>query len=76
VSIVAQQHRAPPPAPSGPADALPLRKLTFPALGTQCEIHYTAPAGDDQAVTFERAAVAWVCWVCASAPSPWVGGLK
>jgi thiamine biosynthesis lipoprotein len=60
VSIVAQQHRAPPPAPSGPADALPLRKLTFPALGTQCEVHYTAPAGDDQAVTFERAAVAWV----------------
>jgi thiamine biosynthesis lipoprotein len=60
VSILAQQHRAPPPAPSGAAAALPLRKLSFPALGTQCEVQYTAPSGDDQAVTFERAAVAWV----------------
>lgn len=60
MSIVAQQHRAPPPAPSGAAAALPLRKLSFAALGTKCEVQYTAPAGDDQAVTFERAAVAWV----------------
>jgi thiamine biosynthesis lipoprotein len=60
MSIVAQQHRAPPPAPSGAAAALPLRKLSFAALGTKCEVQYTAPAGDDQAATFERAAVAWV----------------
>lgn len=60
MSIMAQQHRAPPPAPAGAAAALPLRKLSFPALGTQCEVQYAAPGGDDQAVTFERAAVAWV----------------
>ncbi len=60
MSLVAQSHRAPPPAPSGPAATLPLRKLSFPALGTQCEVQYTAPGGDTQAAGFERAAVAWV----------------
>ena len=60
MAILAQQHRAPPPAPTGPAAALPLRKLIFPALGTQCEVQYAAPGGDAQAAAFERAAVAWV----------------
>lgn len=60
MSLVAQQHRAPPPAPSGAAAALPLRRLSFPALGTQCEVQYAAPGGDDQASTFERVAVGWV----------------
>jgi len=60
MSLVAQSHRAPPPAPSSAAAALPLRKLAFPALGTQCDVQYAAPGGDDQALAFERSAVAWV----------------
>ena len=40
--------------------AVPLRKLTFNALGTTCEVQYAAPKGEEQAVGFERAAVAWV----------------
>ena len=59
MAVVAQSHR-PPPAPAQlPAD-LPLRKLSFPALGTSCEVQYAAPDGDVQAAGFERAAVAWV----------------
>jgi thiamine biosynthesis lipoprotein len=60
MAVHAQTHRAPPPAPSGPASLLPLRKLAFAALGTQCEVQYAAPGGDAQAAAFERAAVAWV----------------
>ena len=60
MAVHAQTHRAPPPAPGGPASQLPLRKLTFAALGTQCEVQYAAPGGDAQASAFERAAVAWV----------------
>lgn len=60
MAVHAQTHRAPPPAPGGPASQLPLRKLTFAALGTQCEVQYAAPSGDAQATAFERAAVAWV----------------
>ena len=56
MAVVSQSHRVPPPAPTGPA--VPLRKLTFPALGTMCEVQYAA--GDTQAAAFERAAVAWV----------------
>ena len=37
-----------------------LRKLSFPALGTICEVQYVAPASDNQAGAFERAVVAWV----------------
>jgi thiamine biosynthesis lipoprotein len=37
-----------------------LRKLSFPALGTTCEVQYAAPSGDKQAADFERATVAWV----------------
>ena len=43
---------------NGPAGEL--RRLTFPALGTRCEVQYAAPGGDGQASAFERAAVAWV----------------
>ena len=60
MAVVSQTYRAPPPVPSGPASALPLRKLSFPALGTLCEVQYAAPGGDAQAAAFERAAVAWV----------------
>jgi thiamine biosynthesis lipoprotein len=59
MAVVSQSHRAPPPAPTLPAD-FPLRKLSFPALGTVCEVQYAAPAGDGQATAFECSAVAWV----------------
>jgi thiamine biosynthesis lipoprotein len=39
---------------------VPLRKLSFPALGTLCEVQYAAPGGEAQAAGFERAAVDWV----------------
>jgi thiamine biosynthesis lipoprotein len=40
--------------------ALPLRKLSFRALGTNCEVQYAAPGGDAQAQAFEQRAVGWV----------------
>ena len=39
---------------------MPLRKLSFPALGTTCEVQYAAPSGDAQAAGFERAVTTWV----------------
>src|SRR5436305_13053424 len=59
MAVVAQTKR---PAPSGPTVAadVPLRKLSFPALGTVCEVQYAAPGGDAQAAAFEQAAVGWV----------------
>jgi FAD:protein FMN transferase len=46
--------------PAGGGAGVPLRRLTFTALGTRCEVQYAAPAGDGQAAGFERAAVGWV----------------
>ncbi len=60
MAFIAQSHRPPPPAPTGAGASLPLRKLSFPALGTNCEVQYAAPGGDQQAAVFERAVVAWV----------------
>lgn len=60
MAFVSQSHRTPPPVPAGDASGLPLRKLSFPALGTTCAVQYAAPGGDAQAAGFERAAVAWV----------------
>src|SRR5450759_4935034 len=60
MAVIAQSHRPPPSAPTGTAVLLPLRKLSFPALGTTCEVQYAAPGGDAQAANFEHAAVAWV----------------
>lgn len=37
-----------------------LRKLSFTALGTQCEVQYAAPGGDAQADAFEDAVADWV----------------
>lgn len=60
MAVVSQSQRVPPPASTAlPAD-VPLRKLSFPALGTQCEVQYAAPGGDTQATAFEQAAQAWV----------------
>jgi len=56
MAVISESHRPPPPAPTGPA--VPLRKLAFRALGTQCEVQYAG--GEAQAVAFERAAVNWV----------------
>jgi len=47
-----------PPTVTFTGDAM--RKLTFPALGTICEVQYLAPGGAAQATVFEQAAVAWV----------------
>src|SRR4051812_5190934 len=60
MAITAQSHRLPPPAAAAVPPDLPLRKLTFPALGTVCEVQYGAPGGDPQAKAFEAAAVGWV----------------
>jgi FAD:protein FMN transferase len=60
MAIVSQSQRNAPPPSQGATSSLPLRKLVFPALGTQCEVQYAAPAGDGQAADFERRAVAWV----------------
>jgi len=48
------------PPPLRPESGGRLRKLTFPALGTTCEVQYAAPAGDAQASAYAGAAVAWV----------------
>ena len=61
MAFVLQQRRTPPPAAAhAEGEGVPLRKLSFPALGTACEVQYAAPGGDAQAQGFERAAVAWV----------------
>lgn len=57
--VLAPSHRPPTPPPTVSGN-VPLRRLSFPALGTQCEVQYAAPQGDAQAMAFERAAVGWV----------------
>ena len=37
-----------------------LRRLSFPALGTECVVQYVAPVGDDQAARFVDAVFTWV----------------
>ncbi|MSU69500.1 MAG: FAD:protein FMN transferase [Opitutaceae bacterium] len=58
MAISAQSHRT--PAPAASTTFVPLRKLTFPALGTTCEVQFDAPQGPAQAAAFERGVVAWV----------------
>lgn len=60
MAVVSQSQRTPPPAPSGADANVPLRRLSFPALGTLCEVQYAAPSGDAQAAGFEQAVKAWV----------------
>lgn len=60
MAIVSRQERAPDPVPSGKGSDLPLRRLTFRAMATQCEVQYAAPGGDAQAAKFEAAAARWV----------------
>jgi len=60
MAFVAQSHRTPAPPVPATASTEPLRKLSFKALGTQCEVQYDAPRGAAQAAEFERQAVGWV----------------
>jgi thiamine biosynthesis lipoprotein len=60
MAVVSQSHRTLPPAPAALPASVPLRRLSFPALGTTCEVQYAAPGGDVQAAAFERAATEWV----------------
>ena len=60
MAVFSQQNRAPDPVPSGRNTNLPLRRLAFRAMATQCEVQYTAPGGDPQATAFEAAAAGWV----------------
>jgi thiamine biosynthesis lipoprotein len=60
MAVVSQSQRLPPPTAVGLPPDVPLRKLSFAALGTMCEVQYAAPGGDTQAATFEHAATTWV----------------
>jgi thiamine biosynthesis lipoprotein len=60
MAFVARSQRTPPPAVPSVAADVPLRRLDFAALGTNCIIQYAAPAGDPQAAAFERAVTGWV----------------
>lgn len=60
MGLVVKTQKLPTAAIDATDSSLPLRKLTFPALGTQCEVQYAAPGGDNQAGDFERRAVGWV----------------
>ncbi len=60
MAFVARSQRTPPPAVPGVAADVPLRRLDFAALGTNCTIQYAAPAGEPQATAFERAVAGWV----------------
>ena len=59
MALVLPSHRAPPPAAAPATTDVPLRVLSWSALGTDCEVQYTAPSSA-QAQAFETAAVAWV----------------
>ena len=56
MAVIAQAHRTPPPVPGG--SVAPLRKLSFRALGTVCEVQYAG--SETQAAAFDRAAISWV----------------
>ena len=60
MALVSRQERTPDRVPTSGSTGLPLRKLAFRAMATQCEVQYTAPGGDSQAAAFEKAAEAWV----------------
>jgi thiamine biosynthesis lipoprotein len=61
MGLVSKQEKAPDPrAEVSLGSDFPLRKLSFRAMATQCEIQYTAPGGEAQARKFEAAAEGWV----------------
>ena len=60
MALVSKQDKAPDAIPRASGANLPLRKIAFRAMATQCEIQYTAPGGDAQASKFAAAAEGWV----------------
>ncbi len=59
MALISQSQRPPPAPAASTTPAGPLRRLTFAALGTTCEVQY-ASADASLSQRFERAAVAWV----------------
>jgi thiamine biosynthesis lipoprotein len=59
VPLVLPSHRAPPPPAAQATTDVPLRVLTWTALGTRCSVQYSATSAA-QAQAFETAAVGWV----------------
>src|SRR4051812_35075585 len=59
MAIVSQSNRTLPPSPVATSAIVPLRRLSFPALGTNCEVQYAAGT-DAQAMAFERVTRDWV----------------
>ncbi|HEY4300408.1 MAG TPA: FAD:protein FMN transferase [Candidatus Didemnitutus sp.] len=59
MAFIAQSNRPPLTTRSGSPFGR-LRRLTFAAMGTSCEIQYANPKGDTPAASFEAAALAWV----------------
>ena len=57
--LVLPSHRAPPPPAAQATTDVPLRVLTWTALGTRCSVQYSATSAA-QAQAFETAAVGWV----------------
>ncbi len=51
---------SPPPPAAPPKAVAALRKISFHAMGTRCEVQYVAPQGDAQARGFELATTNWV----------------
>ncbi len=49
-----------PPLPASQGGGAQLRRLSFSALGTVCEVQYAAPDDHGKAALFEQAAVSWV----------------
>lgn len=58
MAMIAQSNRTPPP-PAATGPAVPLRRLAFKAMGTNCEVQY-ATSDAAQGDAFEKAAVGWV----------------
>ena len=57
--LVLPSHRAPPPPAAQATTDVPLRVLTWTALGTRCSVQYSVTSAA-QAQAFETAAVGWV----------------
>lgn len=60
MAVVSTFSRAPTPVPAAAPAVGSLRKLSFPALGTCCDIQYAAPKDEAAALAFEAAVIAWV----------------
>ena len=58
MTLIARSHHPMPIAGAGPVGSL--YRLSFPALGTVCEVQYATSKDGPPAREFERAAVAWV----------------